>query len=442
MTPWLTIIIVTALVTYVISETMGKTLAEGFATTRRTDIGPSYEGWTHDEDGWLRDLRYTETFANVQGLGIAGDFCRAVSRIGHPESLHIACALATRDGMDTLEYHSKTVAEGFQMSRDDYWRTVTDSGRTDYCRILPDATTGFWFAGCAVSTSKGIGPREIRDTDPPPYIKSLLDAYDGILTWYRWQDDGVDYAQKSAIEIRGNPVIPSMLKPMKTRGLELNRSADPKIKNADYFLLWGDPQTLLLDQDIAPRQIRAICFWVWLDSLDGARIVECSNDGEDLVMLGVETGGPALSAAPVIVQQAAEVRPDAIVSMTKPSATCQPTIMDDSLGSYVFEIWDREQRLMLLRAPGAAKTNEWQHVTVTTTANQSWWPTWQMWISGVMVAEKVDGRAIPALQLKNNALGKNVRGCIQDFRVYSKPMTETKIKKAMNWSKPLLHPSP
>jgi hypothetical protein len=65
-----------------------------------------------------------------------------------------------------------------------------------------------------------------------------------------------------------------------------------------------------------------------------------------------------------------------------------------------------------------------------------------MWINGSRVAEKVEGRSIPAIALANNVIGKNMRGCLQDFRVYRAPMTEKKIRNAMEWSKPLLHPMP
>lgn len=447
--PWLTLLVLGLLVAYVVSETVGKKLHEGFSSARRSDIGPVSEGWTHEETGWIRDLRYTESFANVQGLDIAGDFCRAVSKNGRPSSLHIACALANRDGMDSMEYHSPTVAEGFRMSRDDYWRALTDSGRTDYCRILQDKDTGLWSASCAVASSKGIGPREIRDTSPPDFIKSLLDAYKDAVTWYRWQDDAEDYAKQSAIEVRGNPVFPSLIRPTKTRGLQLNRwsqasqEAGIPAPPLEDSLGWGEPQTLVLDQDIKPNQIRAISFWVWWDSFEkGARVIECANGKQDLVWIGVEPGGEPLRPAPLLIQQVAEVRPEQFLGMQGPNRD-RVTQTDTPIpeGTYVFEIWDKEQRIMRLTSP-TAKRNTWQHIAVSTTDTTTWWPTWTMWIDGVKVNEKVDGRAIPALTLANNVIGKNVRGCLQDFRVYRAPMTETKIKAAMNWSKPLLHPMP
>ena len=257
----MTYVVLGILAAYILSETVGKKLHEGFSSARRTDIGPVSDGWTHEETGWVRDLRYAESYTNVQGLGIAGDFCRAVYKNGKPETLHIACALANRDGMDTMEYHSRTVGEGFRMSRDDYWKTVSGSHSTDYCRILQDHDTGDWFAGCAVASKSGIGPREIRDTSPPEYIKKLLDAYKDVVTWYRWQDDADDYSKKSVLEVRGNPIFPELVKPIKTRGLQLNRwpQASQEAGEAAPPLLdslgWGEPQTLtcLLYTSPSPR---------------------------------------------------------------------------------------------------------------------------------------------------------------------------------------------
>jgi hypothetical protein len=111
--------------------------------------------------------------------------------------------------------------------------------------------------------------------------------------------------------------------------------------------------------------------------------------------------------------------------------------------TYVFEIWDEEQRIMRLESPmGAAKTGQWQHVVVTTTDNTSWWPEWQMWIDGALVASRTDGRLSPALQLTQNYIGRGVRGCLQDFRVYKAHLGSTAVSKAMAWIKERLHPLP
>lgn len=469
MTTWSVWIVLTLLVTYIITETMGSTLREGFAVPRRSDIGPTTEGWSADEAGYTRDLRYTESFVDVQGNGVAADFCRAVYKNGDPASLHIACALATREGMDTLEFRSRTKAQGFRFSRDDYWRDVTGNGRMDYCRILKDQESGEWVSSCALTTRESIGPlqatnkttigKEIRDPSPPAAIQQLLRAYQGILSWYRWRDDAVDYAGNTQVELRGHPTVPEMLRPTKTRGLQLNRwpSASQDAAEAapavEDYLLWGEKQTMHLDQDVNPSQIRAISFWIWWDHFEnGARVLECSNgQKKDLVWIGVDSyaGSKGLKPIPEAAP-AQEFSPQQIFSLGPPLAepvkipaqTAQPEPVPTTTATLAMEIWDTEQRVMRIEAPQGAKVNEWQHVVFTTTDSTDWWPTWQIWINGQKVQEKSEGRMIPALFLTQNKIGKHVRGCLQDFRVYNRAMTERDIQEAIVWSSPILHPLP
>ena len=443
---WHIIIVLALLVGYVVSETFGPTLKEGFSAPLRSDIGPASEGWT-EYGGYVRDLRYTETFVDIQGTGTASDFCRAVARQSDPKTLRISCALGQRDGMDTMEYNSKSLGEGFRFSRDDYWRFPAGKKRMDYCRILKDVDTGDWFAGCAVAGLGGFKDKEVIDVEPPAPIQKLLEAYDGILTWFRWLDDRDDYAGNAVFSVKGIPTFPSLLKPELSRGLELNRA-----KLLTDYLVWGEPDTLELHQTIQPRQIRSIACWIWWDAIEkGATIVECSNEtktetAKDRFALGVDGGGPALSPAR-LARSAQELRPEVIQligQITEPAVLQkQEQEQEKSQGTYYFEIWDNEQRIMRLDTPmGSAKVNQWQHVAVTVTDETAWWPTWQFWIDGELVGERTDGRLSPAMELKHNTIGKNVRGCIQDFRIYSKPMTAKKIADAIAWSGPKLHPSP
>lgn len=461
---WIVVLVLLLLVGYIISETMGGSITEGFVAPLRTDIGYANDGW--EEGGsYKRDLRYTEAFVDIQGIGVATDFCRAVYKKTDPDTLRISCALGRRDGMDTMEYNSRTQGEGFRFSRDDYWKPNTK--RMDYCRILKDTDTGEWFSGCAIAGLDGFKRQEERDAEPPTAIQSLLEAYEGILVWFRWQDDRVDYAQNAAVSIYGAPVWPTALKPERTRGLQLNRwsaaaqaAGEPAPPLRDY-LRWGETGTFELHQAISPRQIRAISFWIWWDGFDkGATVFECKNPSTsvskmDRVALGIEGGGVELPSAekePALLdgspeprRHAEEVRPDmlqAIGQLTEPTRWYRPPVASKG-ATYYFEIWDHENRIMRLDGPmGAAKVGEWQHVAVTVTDATAWWPTWQMWINGVLVGEKSDGRLSPAIELKENYIGKNVRGCLQDFRVYSTPLVPSKLQAAIAWSKPKLHPLP
>ncbi len=457
---WTVVLVVGAIVAYLVHETWGiQAVKEGFLAPIRADVGYAAEGWG-EEAGYERDLRYAEAFVDVQGRGVAADFCRAVSRKSDPDSLMMACALGTRDGMNTMEYHGKSLREGFRFSRDDYWRANKTNGhRMDYCRILKDRDTGEWYASCAIAGREGFKAQEERDTDPPAAIAQLLEAYDGILTWFRWHDDREDYAGNTAIEIYGRPGFPRELRPVVTRGLELNRwptgdqqAGVPAGPLRDY-LRWGEAGTLELNQTIQPRQIRAVSFWIWWDAFEkGARVWEASVDGRKGQMwIGVEGGGPDLPG-PRVAEPATEVRPEALLAVgqvTEPGlarpgvVSPVPPPLRGGNAAYVFEIWDDEHRLMRLAAPaGSARTGTWQHVAVTTTDATAWWPTWQLWIDGALVAMRADGRLSPALTLGQNYIGRNVRGCLQDLRVYSKPLPADKLQAAIGWGRTKLHPNP
>lgn len=443
-------------------------LSRGFSALtmpQRSDIGFARDGW-EEESGYERDLRYSETFADVQGLGAATDFCRAVQRRGDPDSLRMACALGRRDGFDTMEYRSRSRGEGFRWSRDDYWRKGLGcdgepNGRMDYCRIVKDEMTGEWYSSCAVAGRDGFAVTEERDTSPPPHIRQLLEAYEGAVTWYRFFDDTTDYAENTTLEFHGRPELPTLLKADVSRGLQFNRllGTEKPAPPRDY-VRWGEPGTLALDQAVQPRKIHAVSFWVWLDTLEGRpRVWESSNDGgkRDRVWIGVEGGDRDLPAAnetvpTVLTPPAQELRPAAALAVGTPVEPLSPQAAlpahakraapSRTSGTWVFEIWDEEQRIMRLAGEHVARAGQWQHVVLTTTDKAAWWPTWQMWVDGQVVATQMEGRTIPALMLAENYMGRGLRGCIQDFRVYNEPMTAEKIGAAARFMKNRLHSSP
>ena len=441
---WATWLIIALLVVYVLSEAFPKRTLEGFLVREPTEPAGSW------------DAHYTAQHVDIQGSGYALDFCRAVRAIdSDPGSLRILCDVPTEHGV--LQRETRTVAEGLRLSRDDYWNTLPGSKQMRYCRILRDDATGEWAPSCtAVGTAAS---HEETDTNPPPPIRTLLDAYEGILTWFRFRDDGEDYAKNTVYTTYGSAELPTLVGATVSRGLQLNRwpaaaqeagQAAPPLR--DYLRFGEQGGALTLDQAIPPRQIRAIAFWIWWDALEaGASVVECSNgDFKDRFWLGVEGGGAALPPGRV-AEPAAELRPAAIQAigqLTEPlriwgEVPAAGAALTRSAGRYVFEIWDETQRLMRLEAPqSSARTGQWQHVVVSTTDATTWWPTWQMWINGEVVAERADGRLSPALELAQNYIGRNARGCIQDFRMYRTPMTRERILAAMRSSRPALHPVP
>ena len=425
---------------------------EGFAVAPRGDTG--------EPANWQRDLRYAATATDIQGVGVAADFCRAVARRGEPDSLCLACDVGSAPAM---AYRSRSVREGFRFSRDDYWRRNPTTGRMDYCRVLRDPTTGEHYPVCAVAGPTGFAAQEERDVSPPPAIRQLLEAYEGVRVWWRWFDDAEDSAGNVVAAPHGRPELPAAVGEGRqvSRGLQLNRAATATGPPRDY-LRWGEPGSteLALEGAVPPRQIRAIAFWIWWDAFEaGARGMECATrtaeghgQPRDLMWIGIEGGGPAIPAAPPRdASPALEVRP-AAAPLNPPA---EPWIIvgeeprtDHSPGpttaTYVFEIWDGEQRIMRLASPApAAATGRWQHVVVTTAGPAAdWWPTWQMWVDGALVATRTDGRLSPAMALTENYIGRNVRGCIQDFRVYDRPMPADKIAAAIRWGRPRLHPAP
>lgn len=449
---WKILAVLGILFIVVMSGTIDAPIREGFTAPLRSDIGFARDGWKEDAS-YERDLRYREAFADVQGIGTASDFCRAVSRTGDPGSLHVACALGRRDGMDNMEYRSRSVREGFHFSRDDYWRVGT-AGRMDYCRILRDEMDGTWYSSCAVAGPDGFKKIEARDTNPPPAIRNLLEAYEDIAVWYRWFDDGVDYASNTEYETHGRTAIPALLNAEVSRGAEFNRwplaaqeAGEPALPLRDY-VRWGEPGSLTLDQTVQPRQIRAIAFWVFLDTLArNPTVMECSapsdsNVKKDLMWIGVEGGDAELPPVPH-QEPAQEIRPHQALGLTDQVEPVRLPTHTKAAATWVFEIWDGEQRIMRLAAPaGNAKANTWQHVAVTTVEDTKWWPTWHLWIDGRLVATKPEGRTLTAMELTHNYIGRDMRGCVQDFRVYTAPLPAPKIEMAVRAGKKRLHPQP
>jgi len=431
--PWITWLIVGLLLIYILRKVR---VLEGFAVMRpRADIGLASEGWG-EEAGFERDLRYAEGFVDIQGLGQPTDFCRAVRRKTDPQSLHIACALGLRDGMDTLEYTTRTVRDGFRMSRDDYFRA--DSAA--YCRIVQDVETHEWYVSCAVAGRTGFRTVEERDVSPPPAIQSLLIAYGGCMGWFRWHDDDEDSTHSLVMEAHpgstGAIVVPGPtdVGKWKTRGLQLNRDGGPQ-----SYLRFGRPGDLVLENT---RKLRAISMWVWWDMFErGATLIECKGE-KNRLWLGVEGGGVELQGnSREETTHAQEVRPAAIIAIGQLTEPPRPPPVVIVGARYVFEMWDDDHLVMRLEAPvKSASLQCWQHVVITTTDNTAFWPTWQMWVNGKLIASRSDGRMCTEAELNDNTVGRGVRGCLKDLRLYERGLTGSDIDAMRTWGEGRLHP--
>ena len=409
---WSVTVVLVLLAAYIVSETVG------FSFIRESFTNPPTISET-EPGGYVRDSRYRDGIVDVQGSGQPTDFCRVLRKGTNMGTLHMSCDLGgARDGMNPLEYNTRTVAEGFRLSRDDYWRS-RGTKRSDYCRILKDDETGEWYSSCAIASHDGFKTAEERDSNPPPPIQNLLSAYEGILVWFRWHDDREDYAKNAEFTVFGKPEFSDLLRADVSRGLQLNRDL---AKPAGDYLRWGETETLVLSQTIQPRQIRAFTFWIWWDAFEkNATVLECNNNStHDRIAIGIEGGGLDLPSFDDTDQSQSKPKP-------KPNTTS---------AKYYFEIWDSEQRIMRLNAPmSSARINQWQHIAITTTDDSAWWPTWQMWINGVLVAEKKEGRMSPAMEIQNATIGRGVRGCLKDFRVYKTSTPLNRLTDMIQWGK-------
>jgi len=263
---------------------------------RRYDVVP---GMMREVDGWIRNPRYFEGYVDVQNLGYKADFCRVVEKDGAPDSRIMACALAGQEGLDSFTFRTDSSRAGTRFSRDDYFRDVNGDGKDDYARILKikDAPNDAWatMAILAGNTRFRQG-KETPDNNPPPDISDLLFFFEGIMVWYRFFDDMLDYGENTQIKIAGEMKIDEDPKKTVTAGLSMNRlpTADAEVKPpADQFIRIGENARLEFDTRVQLRQLRAISVWVFFDEFtNNARIFDFGNGpGHDNVLLGIEAKG-------------------------------------------------------------------------------------------------------------------------------------------------------
>jgi len=457
---------------------------------RRYDIVP---GQSMEDYGMLRDPRYSEAYADIQANGAKNDFCRVVMRPGDSKSMIVACALAGTEGLDPYTFKSKTVGKGFRISRDDYYNDANKDGRADYCRILKDGDK--WSAQCALATQDGFGDREIEDASPPPEIKDLLWFFEGIMVWYRFFDDFVDYGENASISRFGDVKIDEDPRKGKTQGLELNRIQSSflergvPIKNAppaEQFLRLGETQELAFGSAVKLRYLRAVSCWVRFDAFtNNARIFDFGNgSGQDNVLLGIDGRGdidpkqmefnkarPSDSDRVCRTKAAKEVSPQRFVKISDANVDeweCEgPGPVDTPLeekdfsvaqdliptAALVFEIWDARQRKMRIKVPKAILLGKWQHICLTTTDAESFRPTWKVYIDGRDMYTEEDGHLPQTSLTAANYIGKSnwevvetqyankderFRGALFDFRLYKTPMSQAKIERTIQWGKPKL----
>ena len=452
---------------------------------RRYDVIP---GQVREANGWVRNPRYFEGYVDVQRFGYKADFCRVVEKEGDPDSRMLACALAGQEGLDSFTYRTDSVRSGMRFSRDDYVRDVNGDKRDDYCRILKvaEAPKDAWEARCIpggiTRFKQGI---EITDNQPPRPIADLLWFYEGIMVWYRWFDDMLDYAENTTIMTAGDLKVDETPQKPKTRGLPMNRlynfNADVRPK-LDQYIKIGENDRLVFDEKVELRHLRAISVWAYFDEFtNNARIFDFGNGaGKDNVLLGILGKGNAeasafnkVGARPDATNKVCQARAPEEVSPYKYLKTSDANVDEwtcpdaepvdslfpddevDALGpslpptaSLLFEIWDAQQRRMRVLIPDAIPYRKWVHLALTTSDLDVSRPSWEVYVNGKKVYTHYDGFLPLQSYTTRNYIGRSnwetdtsqyqdrderFSGCLFDFRMYRQPMSSAKVMAIYEW---------
>ncbi|NBR60123.1 MAG: hypothetical protein EBT86_00465 [Actinobacteria bacterium] len=445
---------------------------------RRGDVGPNVDA---EDRGYLRDIRYFNGFTDVQRLGVNHDFCRMVQKRGDPKETFFACALAGTEGLSTVSYRTKSIRDGFKISRDDYMRDILNEGRDAYCRILKQPS-GAFMAKCNPAGDESFLNRLVTDTNPPEEIATLLDFYQGIMVWLRLRDDMVDYAKNVRVSKAGEIYIDEEPpNPPETDGLVFN--------GIDQFIRISDSDDLSIGDVIQMRFMRAFSFWVYFDEFtNNTHIFDFGNGaGKDNIWIGIQgRGDPAVSTGsklrpllcenpesqvlpdnPSGPQPSPEVSPEELMETTQANVdeyVCpkpevygkrmpplEPTAEpqgEAKMATLIYEVWDSKQRKMHIQIPNFFPLHKWTHVCVTAKNEDAFRPDIQIYKDGILVYEEQAGHLPQTSSLSSNYIGKSnwtdvtsqmensdqlFKGKLFDFRMYKTPMSEKKIQKTVQW---------
>jgi Concanavalin A-like lectin/glucanases superfamily len=462
----------------------GNLLTDAFK--RRSDIGPNRE-----ESGYSYDGRYFADYMDVQGIGVAKDYCRVVfpSSGLEPESF-FACALAGTQGLTSIEYRTKAVKDGFRLGRDDYIRKIGPNGRDSYCRIVKEGA--LWQPMCVIPELTKFGDKEQLDSEPPASIKILMDFYRDCRMWLRFRDDMIDYMGGSTVlQVAGGASVSEHPpRPSVTRALNFN--------GKDQFLRLGDSRDLTLGNTGTLREVRAFSVWVRFDEFtNNAHIFDFGNGaGKDNVFLGILGRGdpdasqgneirPGSSCPETTVPPAGsgaqfcpEMRPQDLYLISSGNVndfTCkEPEIYADptkaqqlhtrtqrkddptarrSRATLLYEVWDSSLRVVQIKVNQAIAVKQWTHIVITATNTDAMRPDLNVYVNGENVFTLQSGRLPQAATTSKNYIGKSnwgdepggyelkddlLSGSVFDFRMYNAPLSENKIRNIFQWGMDLL----
>jgi hypothetical protein len=442
---------------------------------RRGDVGLSP---TEEEPGYHRDIRYFAGYTDVQRLGQDHDFCRMVLRTGGTEDkdLFFACALGGTEGLSTIKYSTKTIKDGFEVSRDDYMNK-------GYCRILKTGESTFE-AKCNALGDSSFAPKLSIDGNPPPNIQTLLTFYSGIMFWLRFRDDIKDYAKNLTVSNSGRIEIDEVPNVV-TRGLSFN--------GKDQFLRLGDSRDMSFGNVIQLKYLRAVSFWVYFDEFtNNAKIYDFGNGaGNDNVVCGIMGRGNEEAQLDVTVtktctdqeantvpsypsgqQCVIEQSPQTVLFSSSgdverwdcPKAELFGRIMpplhskaapkyEAKTADLIYEIWEKKQRKLHIQAKNVFSLKKWTHIVITATNNDAFKPGLKIYKDSKLIYTEPSAFLPQTNHTTNNYVGKSnwanmlsgdanadelFRGKLFDFRGYNSVMTDRKIKDTYKWGASLL----
>jgi hypothetical protein len=356
-------------------------------------------------------------------------------------------------------------------------RDDNGDGREDYCRVLL-WTDNTYQPVCAYSGDTGFDSRERVDTDPPDHIKTLLTFYDGCSIWFKLKNDILDTLQVSTASVAGNMVLDEKPGLQKTKGLVFN--------GINQFLRLSDSSDLSLGNLVPMRSLKTWMCWVYFDSFtNNAKIFDFGNgSGMDNVFLGivgkgdtdpqlVEKENPCqaeqestVPKKPSGAQPVEEMSPQDLMTLTEENANDDDPYYQIrteygkdskvnkaaytlvSSATLIYEVWDKQQRKMSIRAPNAITLNKWTHIAITTTGNNPFRPDIAIYIDGNFTLEKKAGWLPSTSKMSNCYLGKSnwtstkynnqdelFKGKLFDFRAYKKAVSVDMIQSTVAWGK-------
>jgi hypothetical protein len=449
---------------------------------KRGDVGPLKE-----QPGFIMDGRYFHDYTDVQRLGVNQDYCRMVVPTGNINGAgtFFACALGgTTDIVSSTEFKTNSVDKGFLVSRDDYMNDIVKDGRYAYCRILK-GQDGTYQPLCRKALDTSFSMRDEADPNPPATVATLLTFYDGCVLWLRLYDDMLDYTNTVQVYKNGNIEIDERPRPLTTRGLNFD--------GVSQFLRIGDDPDLSLGNSIKLRTVRAFSLWVYVDEFtNNAHFFDFGDGGgNNNVFLGI------LGKGDQGLMDAAELRPlicgaettvpstpsgaQAVVEMTAqklmkttaanvddyvnidqevrarilPPSSLRPMKVSGNkkFATLHYEVWDQRQRKMSIKINSIVPLRRWTHIVVTAMNMDATRPDIGVFVNGEQVYVHPSGFLPQSTTTTNNYLGKSnwtdagstyelrdelFSGSLFDFRMYTTPMSESKIKDTMAWGKSLL----